>query len=169
MNEEYHEEAVPEAVATEEQGALKRTAYIVRIAGVVVVIAIVALFARKVLAPEKMLPPATPLPPGVPGKVVGSVVQEEGTGKEFISNQVIIGFAAGVSETDAAELIKSIDGTVLERFTNVPLFKVEVPDSKDGSIAKGTVAQLLKDKRVDDATLNYLVVLEQSATTTRTK
>ncbi len=91
-------------------------------------------------------------------KTIGKVVKEAGTGKEFISNQVIVEFDVAVPEKDAIALIESEGGVMEQRFTAVPLFLVRVDDPGDGSVARATVKRFASDPRVKRAELNYLTV-----------
>jgi hypothetical protein len=95
---------------------------------------------------------------GTTTRSIGAVVLDEGTGREFISNQIMVGFKGGVSYADICGLILKLDGRVMQRFTNVPLFLIEVPDAGDGEIARRAVRKFLDSDIVDDASLNYLDV-----------
>jgi hypothetical protein len=83
-------------------------------------------------------------------------VEEPETGRQFVSNNVIVGFSEGVPLEDICRLIHEQDGRVVQRFTNVPLFLIEIPDEGDGEVARRTVKRFLQSNIVDDAMLNYL-------------
>jgi len=77
-------------------------------------------------------------------------------GKLFVSNQVIVGFKAGVPLEEVVELFASIKAKDLQHFTDTPLFLLEVPDKGEGKEAIKIVAKLKEDTRVEYVGLNYL-------------
>lgn len=93
------------------------------------------------------------------------IVTDEETGRQFVSNSIIVGFSKGVAVADICELIRNQNGRVMQRFTNVPLFLIEVPDEGDGEVARRTVRRFRESDIVDDAMLNYLDVLQRATST----
>jgi len=126
---------------------------------VIVIIVAIVLGAKAVKAPEGAVPAkadtaeqdVVQTPPES-----GSVVKEVGTGKEFISNQLIVEFDVDVSEEQALLIIEQTGGKMLARFTEAPLFLVQVEDTEDGSGAIGVRDKLNKVTGVKKAELNYL-------------
>lgn len=96
------------------------------------------------------------LPPQIDPKTIGKVVKDAATGKDFISNQIIVEFNTDVTEETALAVIASVGGKMEQRFTAVPLFLVRVDDSGDGSVARTAVKKLEADPRVKRADLNFL-------------
>lgn len=102
--------------------------------------------------------------PPIDPQSIGKIVVEPGTGKQFMSNQIILGFKAGVSVEEIQKTIDIVDGKMLQRFTSVPLFLVQVPDEGDGSKAIAAVEKLKKNPNLDDVGLNYLTVAKTPET-----
>lgn len=98
-------------------------------------------------------------------RYASKIIQDPETGREFVSNNVIVGFKAGVAIADICQLILEQHGRVMQRFTNVPLFLVEVPDEGDGEVARRTVKRFLQSDIVDDAVLNFLDSANRATTT----
>lgn len=102
------------------------------------------------------------VPPVDPASI-GTIVKDEETGREFLSNQVIVEFTPEISEEAALEIIAKHGGKMLQRFTAAPVFLVQVADNGDGGNARATVRALRKDARVKNAELNYLTTLERDS------
>lgn len=97
---------------------------------------------------------ALPVPVGV-----SAIVIDPANGQEFLSNQIIVGFKLDATTDDVLEVLKSVDGVMLQRFTNVPLLLVSVPDQGDGKTALAAVEKLKRDRRVETAEPNYVTTL----------
>ena len=78
--------------------------------------------------------------PLVDPESIGKIVSDPATGKEFMSNQLIVEFEVSVTEEDSLALISRLGGRMLQRFTAVPLFLIEVKDAGDGVGARKTLA-----------------------------
>ena len=102
--------------------------------------------------------------PQIDPNSIGKIVTDPANGKQFLSNQIIVGFNSGVSEEDSLKIIASINGKMLQRFTQVALFLVQVPDSGDGKKALAAIATLKKDSRVDASNTapNYLTTKDNT-------
>ena len=98
----------------------------------------------------------TNLPPPVDPATIGKVVRDNASGRDFISNQIIVEFNTDISEETALTIIAGVGGKMEQRFTAVPLFLVRVEDRGDGVVAKNVVRELTKDSRIKRAELNYL-------------
>lgn len=98
-------------------------------------------------------------------RFASKIIQDPETGRDFVSNNVIVGFGEGVSMENICQLILDQDGRVAQRFTNVPLFLIEVPDEGDGEVARRTMRRFLDSDIVDDAVLNYVDAPTQAAIT----
>lgn len=94
----------------------------------------------------------TPLDP----KTIGKLVRDSATGKDFISNQVIVEFNTEISEEEALAVIAGVGGKMEQRFTAVPLFLIRVEDTGNGNLAREVVKKLTADKRVKRVDLNFL-------------
>lgn len=103
------------------------------------------------------LPNGEPTPPTPVG--VTAIVSDTESGREYLANQLIVGFHIGTSPEDAMKVIESVDGVMLQRFTNVPLFLISVPDTGDGAIAARAMAKLKRDSRVETVEFNYVTTL----------
>lgn len=101
-------------------------------------------------------PQSTGLPPQVDPNTVGKVVKDSASGKDFISNQIIVEFNTDVTEETSLAIIASVGGKMEQRFTAVPLFLVRVEDQGDGSVARAAVKKLTADSRVKRADMNFL-------------
>lgn len=98
-------------------------------------------------------------------RFTAKIIMDDETGRQFVSNNVIVGFSQGVAMADICQLILEQNGRVMQRFTNVPLFLVEVPDEGDGEVARRIAKRFLASDIVDDATLNFLDAPEQATST----
>lgn len=106
-------------------------------------------------APNEVRATANNLTPIDP-KTIGKLVRDSATGKDFISNQVIVEFKTEVSEEEALAIIAGVGGKMEQRFTAVPLFLIRVEDAGDGVLARSIVKKLLTDERVKRVDLNFL-------------
>ncbi len=142
---------------------------ILRIAAVIAIIIAIFLIAREAKAPEQTPPagqgalPANNVPVVDPASI-GKIIKEVGTGKEYMSNQVIVEFIPNESEADALAIIASVDGKMLQRFTKAPLFLIQVIDKGDGSGARKAVEKLKTNSSVKSAGLNYLTTIDTTKT-----
>ena len=138
------------------------------IALLVVIVAVVGTLVWKSYAANKAQSAAnvlpSNLPPPVDPKTIGKVVKDPASGKDFISNQLIVEFNAGVTEEDSLALIASLGGKMEQRFTAAPLFLVRVEDAGDGSGARAAMKKLNADPRVKHADLNFLTTKPTDAT-----
>lgn len=103
------------------------------------------------------------IPAGVPAsdpQSVSQMVSEEKTGREYVSNQIIVEFAPEVSEEESLRIIAGVGGKMLQRFTEAPLFLIQVKDTGNGKGAAIAIANLTKNPQVKKAELNYLTTLE---------
>ena len=111
---------------------------------------------------------AAPLPPEVAAlndpESVSAIIKEAGTGREYISNQLIVEFESTVSEADALASINAVSGKMMQRFTAVPLFLVQVKDSGDGTGLLKAKSAFERDARVKKVELNYLTSLPTPTT-----
>ena len=135
---------------------------VIRLSIVAVVAVIIFFIAREAKAPDQSAllfdaknTPAASIPAVDPASI-GRVVKDPATGKEFMSNQIIVEFNATVAESDALTLISDEKGKMLQRFTKVPLFLVQIKDTGDGSGARKAILEFKKDTRVKNADLNFL-------------
>ena len=96
------------------------------------------------------------IPSQIDPKTIGKVVRDTATGKDFISNQIIVEFNTDVTEETALAVIASVGGKMEQRFTAVPLFLIRVEDGGDGSVARTVVKKLVADPRVKRVDLNFL-------------
>lgn len=108
-------------------------------------------------------PPISPAPQIDPASV-GKIVTDKETGKEFLSNQVIVEFAPEVLEEGALAIIAKHNGTMVAHFTKAPVYLVQVEDAGDGSGAKGALMLFQAEAQVKKAELNFLTVGTQSGT-----
>lgn len=108
-----------------------------------------------VLTSDNSTPPVAGLPQIDPASI-GKVVTEKSTGKEFMSNQLIVEFTDGTTEADANGVIENLGGKMVAHFTLAPIYLVQVKDSGDGSGAQSALKKFQADKRVKKADLNYL-------------
>lgn len=93
---------------------------------------------------------------------VSRVITDPKTEKEYISNQLIVEFVVGVSEQESINIIEGVGGKMLQRFTAVPIFLIQVKDNGDGM---GTASALLKlsgNAQVKKVELNYLTTLDKA-------
>ena len=93
------------------------------------------------------------------------ILKEDGTGKEYESNKLIVEFQSTVSEAEALQVIAGASGVMKARFTAVPLFLVQVKDPGDGSGLEKSMAIFEKDVRVKKVERNYLTSLPSTPTT----
>lgn len=105
------------------------------------------------------------IPPLDPNSV-GKIVTDPSNGKQFLSNDIIVGFKSGVSEQEALGVIAGVGGKMIARFTQVSLFHVQVPDKGDGKSALAIIATLKKDPKVDASNTgpNYLTTKDSTPT-----
>lgn len=94
--------------------------------------------------------------PAVDPTSIGKVITDKASGKEFISNQLIVEFVAGTTEDAANAIIASVGGKMVAHFTKAPVYLVQVEDSADGSIARTATTKIKGDSRVKSADLNFL-------------
>ena len=124
-----------------------------------VALMVVAFFGWKMYMPNgnsvSPLPPIN-VPTPIDPKSIGKVVKDSVTGKDFISNQLIVEFNTEVTEEEALAVIAGFGGTMEQRFTAVPLFLVRVDDLGDGSLARAALKKFSADARVKRADLNFL-------------
>jgi hypothetical protein len=113
-------------------------------------------------AAQNTVPSSSSLPssqiPQIDPKIIGKVVKDS-SGKEYMSNQIIVEFRPEVSEADALALIDSLGGKMQQRFTAVPLFLVLVDDPGDGSASRALAKKFAADPKVKSADLNYLTTV----------
>lgn len=83
-------------------------------------------------------------------------VNDAVTGKSFVSNQIIVEFKSGVSEQDSLDIIDAAGGKMLQRFTQAPLFLIEVEDSGDGKFVKNIILEFSGNPKIKSAQPNYL-------------
>lgn len=98
--------------------------------------------------------PALPVPVGV-----SAIVVDPANGQEFLSNQIIVGFKLDADQDDVIKALASVNGVMLQRFTNVPLLLVSVPDQGDGKTALAAVEKLKRNSLVETAEPNYVTTL----------
>lgn len=111
-------------------------------------------FSNRAASPDTNLQANTP--PQIDPKTIGKVVRDAASGKDFISNQLIVEFNTSVSEEEALAAIAAVGGKMEQRFTAVPLFLVRVEDNGDGSVTRAAVKKLIADQRVVRADMNFL-------------
>ncbi len=140
----------------------KKNLLIVAVVGVLIFVV-----ARSANAPENT--PSTSQPgvntgvvPSVDLESVGKVVSDPETGREFMSNQIIVEFQPTVTEEESLQMLAEEGGTMLQRFTAAPVFLFQVKDSGDGKGARDIVATLKKDSRVKKVELNFLTTIENT-------
>ena len=140
---------------------------ILQLGGVLVVVVGVFFIAHEAKAPvdlNAVTPSATNLPQIDPASI-GKVIKDPASGKEFMSNQLIVEFQASVSEQDSLAIIAAAGGKMLQRFTQAPLFLVQVTDGGDGSNTRKSVTALKANASVKSVDLNYLTTLPTPAKT----
>lgn len=140
---------------------------ILQLGGVLVVVVGVFFIAHEAKAPvdlNAVTPSATNLPQIDPASI-GKVIKDPASGKEFMSNQLIVEFQASVSEQDSLAIIAAAGGKMLQRFTQAPLFLVQVTDGGDGSNTRKAVTALKANASVKSVDLNYLTTLPTPAKT----
>ncbi len=141
--------------------------HMLQVGAVLIVIVGVFLIAHEAKAPSELnsgTPSATNLPQIDPASI-GKVIKDPATGKEFMSNQLIVEFQPTVSEQDSLAIIAAAQGKMLQRFTQAPLFLVQVNDSGDGSGTRKAVLALKANASVKNVDLNYLTTLPTSTKT----
>ncbi len=136
----------------------------------IVVLVLVAgfyLLRKDVAGPNMNANVSAALPPEVAAltdpESVGVIIKEESSGREYISNQLIVEFESTVTEADALQAIAAVSGKMLQRFTAVPLFLVQVKDPGDGTGLRKAQAAFAKDARVKKVEPNYLTSLPEKA------
>ncbi len=131
---------------------------------VVVVLAVIAgifMIAHEAKAPSETTTGsmnATNLPEIDPASI-GKIIKDPSTGKEFMSNQLIVLFQPSVSEQESLAIIAAAGGKMLQRFTQAPLFLVQVTDEGDGNNARKAVTTLKANASVKSVDLNYLTTM----------
>lgn len=103
-------------------------------------------------------------PAGVPlvdPESVNKVIKDAKTGREYVSNQIIVEFQPGISEQASLGIIDEVGGKMLQRFTIAPLFLVQVKDAGDGKGATKAIATLNKNASVKNADYNYLSTIKE--------
>jgi hypothetical protein len=133
------------------------------IIGVIVLVALLigaAWYMQKKNADEKATAAlaAQNTPPAIDPKTIGKVVKDPATGKDFMSNQLIIEFNPSVSEEESLRVIADQGGVMEQRFTAAPLFLVRINDAGDGSATRAALKKFAADARVKHADLNFLTV-----------
>lgn len=127
-------------------------------AGVVLAVIIGIALNQKIFKTTESVSPISPasIPAPIDPKTIGKVVRDTVSGKDFISNQIIVEFNVTVSEEEALAVISGVGGKMEQRFTAVPLFLMRVDDAGDGVLARSVVKKLAADSRVKRAELNFL-------------
>ena len=139
----------------------------IQLTAVIVVVVGIFLIAHEAKAPVETTvgtPSAANLPQIDPASI-GKIIKDPSTGKEFMSNQLIVEFKPEVSEQDSLSIIAAAGGEMLQRFTKAPLFLVQVVDSGDGSNTRKAVLSLNANASVKSVDLNYLTTLPTPAKT----
>lgn len=138
---------------------MKEKKYIIIICAVVT-LAVIAVVSWKFIAPRMTATTDAAVPNSLPAQIdpesIGKIVRDTATGKDFISNQIIVEFSTEISEETALEIIAGLGGKMQARFTAAPLFLVVVKDPGDGSASRAAVKKLISDKRVVRADMNFL-------------
>ncbi len=137
---------------------------VIQLAAVLAVIAGIFFIAHEAKAPAETTTGsvnATNLPQIDPASI-GKIIKDPSTGKEFMSNQLIVEFQPTVSEQDSLAIIAAVKGKMLQRFTQAPLFLVQVTDGGDGSNTRKAVTTLKANASVKSVDLNYLTTLPTS-------
>ncbi|OGZ05658.1 MAG: hypothetical protein A2845_04860 [Candidatus Lloydbacteria bacterium RIFCSPHIGHO2_01_FULL_49_22] len=91
---------------------------------------------------------------------VEKMITDGTTGREYLSNQIIVEFLPGVSEQESLDSISAVGGKMLQRFTIAPLFLIRVKDTGDGRGSAVAIAALNADTKVKKADRNYLTTLD---------
>lgn len=99
--------------------------------------------------------------PATDSAFTGTVILEKETGKEFMSNQIIVEFDPGTTPEIAASTIEGAGAKVVAHFTQAPVYLVAAPDKGDGSITKEVLKKLSTGEGVKKAELNYLTTGEK--------
>ncbi len=128
------------------------------ILGALVVVVLVLFIAKEAKAPESVTPPAPSGVPAVDPSAIGKVIKDS-SGKEYMSNQIIVEFKPEVQEADALAIIAAHGGKMDQRFTLVSLFLIHVTDPGDGSVTRKVMTELRALPEVKTADLNYLTTL----------
>ena len=129
------------------------------IAGALLIILAVFFIAKEAKAPESLPLKAGDTIPVVDPASIGKVIKDKDSGKEFMSNQIIVEFNPAVSEADALTIIGNHGGKMNQRFTLVSMFLVNVNDPGDGSVARRVATEFRALPEVKSADLNYLTTL----------
>ena len=88
---------------------------------------------------------------------IGSIVTEKRTGKDFVSNELIVEFLPSLSEQEALEIIESVGGKMIARTTARPVFYVRITEDKgDGLRTIDAVSRLESNSKIIHAELNYI-------------
>ena len=128
------------------------------ILGAILVAVLVFLIAKEAKAPEFVAPKAQPGVPAVEPVSIGKVIKDS-SGKEYMSNQIIVEFKPEVPEADALAIIANHGAKMDQRFTLVSLFQIHVTDPGDGSVTHKVMAELRALPEVESVNLNYLTTL----------
>lgn len=115
--------------------------------------------------------PATPGGPNTPGaetpipvideELLGKVIKDEESGREFMSNEIIVEFIEGASDETIAASLDAVGALPKSRFTAVPMFLVIVRDDGTGDAAREAVRKFALDPAVKKAELNFLTTIEK--------
>jgi hypothetical protein len=99
--------------------------------------------------------------PAIDPESVANIVKDPASGKEFVSNEVIVQFKPEVSEQEAITLIEGLGAKMKQRFTAAPIFLIQVKDPGDGTGNMKTVNALARDPRVFHVEPNYIMTIEK--------
>ena len=133
------------------------------IAGAILVILVVFFIAKEAKAPELLPSKTGDTVPVIDPTSIGKVIKDKDSGKEFISNQIIVEFNPAVSEADALAIIGNHGGKMSQRFTLVSMFLVNVNDPGDGSVTHRVASELRALPEVKSADFNYLTTLPSNS------
>lgn len=92
---------------------------------------------------------------------IGKIITDKASKREYVSNQVIVEFLTTVSADEANRIIDGVGGVMLQRFTAVPLFLIQVKDEGDGKGAKAAIEALRKNAEVKTADFNFMTTLDE--------
>jgi len=95
-------------------------------------------------------------------ELAGKVIKDKTTGREYLSNEVIVEFLPDISEQESLDIISAVGGKMLQRFTIAPLFLIRIKDVGDGSESASAIATLNANTKVKRADRNYLTTLDDS-------
>lgn len=132
-----------------------------QLGAILVVVLGVFLIAHEAKAPSETTP-ATSSATNLPQRdsaSIGKVIKDPASGKEFMSNEIIVEFQPEISEADSLSIISDAGGKMEKRFTLAPIFLVQVKDPGDGSVTRKVATTLRANQSVKSADLNYLTTL----------